>query len=109
MSSVLRLDFDNTRQITEAQLARMEWVCRMLRWRIVAVALAPSRSGWHVEIVLSRRISAESLVAAQALCGSDFKRETFNLARARRLRAVPAWWRVPSRWNVLYHAHYKLT
>ena len=71
------------------------------------MAFAPSRRGWHVEIVLARRVSPQSLVAAQALCGSDFKRETFNLFRARRLRFVDRWWREPSRWNVMYHAHYK--
>jgi hypothetical protein len=40
------------------------------------------------------------IVMLQALCGSDLRRETFNLVRALRLPDAPAFWH--TRWNVLY-------
>lgn len=106
MASRLRLDFD-TRTFPKGALDRVQWVCRMLHWTVDAVSIAQTRRGWHVEVVTRQRIAPVALVAAQAMCGSDYKREVFNLQRARRLRYVDPWWREPSRWNVLYHRHYK--
>ena len=42
MSSRLRLDFDDCKRVSVAQVSRIQWVCRMLQWRILAMGLAPS-------------------------------------------------------------------
>jgi hypothetical protein len=84
---------------------------RDVDWRIKALAhhcglgvawvrYDRTRRGWHVIIQTRQRIAPGFLVAMQAILGSDWRREMFNVQRARRLRRVDPWWR--DHWNVLY-------
>lgn len=59
---------------------------------------------WHVVVyVRSARLPSPILIVAlQAILGSDWKRETFNLYRARQLPLAPQSWRLFSAWNTLY-------
>lgn len=76
--------------------------CRIRRMR------SPSGKGWHVAILYfcRRRPSPIFIVAAQAILGSDARRETFNLFRARLLRKAPRAWQYMGRWNTLYDRKY---
>lgn len=99
--SVLRLDFDRPR-LPRDLYARTVNALRWLRLRPVLVVCSPSRRGWHVKVVVSRRLGALSVVALQAILGSDPRREVFNLVRARALRRVSAEWR--NRYSVLFRS-----
>lgn len=59
-----------------------------------------SNGGYHVCIRLAAPLEPVAVVAVQALLGSDYRRETYNLARVLELENAPAFWH--SRWNVLY-------
>jgi hypothetical protein len=64
-----------------------------------------SHSGkWHVVVAMycKRLPPPVAIVALQTLLGSDWKRETFNLVRARNLGRVPRAWQHLARWNTLY-------
>jgi hypothetical protein len=66
----------------------------------MSIRRSPGGSGWHVELLIAGRIHPWRVVAAQILLGSDWKRETFNLARlAQWSRLSPAGRR---HWNVLF-------
>jgi hypothetical protein len=94
----LLLDFDGPLP------ADIDWrlmeVCRCLGLRARWCRVGASRRGWHIVLAVSARLSPPVIVALQAILGSDWRREMFNLYRVRRLRRVPASWR--DKWNVLY-------
>lgn len=99
--TLLYLDIDGP--LPKGLEMRVQMVCDMMAWPIEAIRLDRTRRGWHVVVAVKRRIAAASVVAAQAIMGSDWKREMFNLQRVRKLRSVPKRWR--SQWNVLYETH----
>ena len=103
-SRVLRLDFDKKR-LTTADIDRVVVALRFCRVRPVYFRLDRTRRGWHVVVVLVRRLPAMATVALQAIAGSDWKREAFNFGRARVWSQLPEFWK--TRWNVLYHVHYR--
>lgn len=91
---------------------RLEMVARIEKLRIRYVRFDRTRHDYHMIVACSdfaRKhgswMSPERLVALQAILGSDWKREAFNLHRVRNLKDFPAFWH--SRWNVLYHTHYR--
>jgi hypothetical protein len=101
-----RLDYDSREQLADG-LERMRWVralaadngfyCgpyRMLRHR--------TRRGYHVELFAQCKIEPAQMVALQSILGSDYRRETFNLFRARMLPLAPGFWRQLGHWNVLH-------
>lgn len=94
----LLLDFDGPIP------ARFDWqlaeVCRCLVLKCQWWRVSRSKRGWHICVSLKGRIAPISVVAIQAILGSDWRREMFNLYRARRLRRMDPWWR--DKWNVLY-------
>lgn len=104
--TVLKIDID-TRTLPRDYMARIQWTARILGWPLAAVGLRQTVHGWHVRVVVRKRLAPVSIVAAQVLMGSDPKRETFNLKRARMLSRVPAAWRKADAWNVLYRSHYR--
>jgi hypothetical protein len=59
---------------------------------------------WHVVVLMyCRRLPPPLAIAAlQSVLGSDWKRETFNIARARKLGRAPRAWQRLARWNALY-------
>jgi malate synthase len=56
--------------------------------------------GYHIVLEIEEPLEPLSIVLVQALCGSDLRRETFNMARVLKLSDAPLFWQ--SRWNVLY-------
>jgi hypothetical protein len=82
---------------------RIAMFCRMLKWPLRTIRLDKTQRGWHVIVDVGKRLNPLTIVAAQAILGSDPHREMFNLDRVRKLRLVPKEWR--SQWNVLYQNH----
>lgn len=103
--ALLLLDFD-TRESYRAAPERLRFLarwfdvpfasCRVRRFR--------TRRGWHMVVYYRgvKRFTAAQIVAAQAIAGSDWRRETFNLVRARHLTSAPKSWRRVGVWNTLY-------
>lgn len=100
--TLLKLDFDGP---LPRHLESWVTTCAKLwGWRLVALRIDRTRHGYHVVVgVEGARVPAAVVVAAQAILGSDVKREAFNLMRVGKLAALPPFWR--SRWNVLYATH----
>lgn len=103
MPTLLYLDFDGV--LPSDIVARVTWCCRLWQWPIEAVRIDKTRHGWHVVVGLRVKVRAPLIVAAQAILGSDYKRESYNLMRVQNLAHVPPFWR--ERWNVLYSHHAK--
>lgn len=103
-ATLLYLDIDGS--VPKNLIERVTMCCRLWRWPIEAVRFDRTRRGWHVVVGINKRVAATSMVAAQAILGSDPMREAFNLARVRR---VPVIWshgkRLITPWNVLYSHH----
>lgn len=97
--SVLRLDYDRAR-LPRDSYRRVVAALRWLRLRPLALVYRRTARGWHVKIAVARRCSPLVVVALQAIMGSDPKRETFNLVRARTLPRAPSEWR--NRYSVLF-------
>jgi hypothetical protein len=102
---LLLLDFDDW-QSYRAAPQRMRFAARWLGCPLSDFRLMRHRTarGWHIIVYARRGYVAEPLtvVALQAICGSDWRRETFNLVRARNLAAAPPEWRKVGAWNTLY-------
>ena len=99
--TLLYCDFDGA---LPAKL--IPWItqcCKLWHWPLEAVRYDRTRHGWHVVVCVRKRIAPPLVVAAQAIFGSDRKREMFNVMRVQQLDQVPAFWR--SRFNVLYASH----
>ena len=108
---IARMDYDTRAELVQG-VARMRFLVmmatlhgcdessfRMKRYR--------TRRGWHVELYQSGRgralrLSSAQTVALQAILGSDYRREAFNLFRAMRLSRAPGFWRKLPHWNVLH-------
>ena len=99
--TLLYLDVDG--EIPPGFLFRLLHCIRLWGWPLEAVRYDRTARGWHVVVGVRRRLSPAIVVAAQAILGSDPKREAFNLMRVQQLRHLPAFWR--SRFNVLYSRH----
>ncbi len=94
------LDFDHVRV---PRLDRVWKVCRIIGVRPATVLVERTARGWHLTIALSVPLTRGELVAFQALCESDWKREALNLMRVISIRRLPVadpFWR--QRWNLLY-------
>jgi len=101
--TLLYLDFDGA--LPRDIMARIAWCVRVWEWTVEAVRLDRTRRGWHVIVGVHQQVDPARMVAAQAILGSDYKREAFNLMRVTNLAHVPPFWR--ERWNVLYSHHVK--
>ena len=99
-TGVIKLDVDGPmpNDLTE----RIEFVFATLgvRVREMGRVTSPRGNGHHVMVKLSDPVPALAAVAIQAILGSDWRRETFNLQRALVLADAPEFWHF--RWNVLY-------
>lgn len=95
----LKVDYDTPRMparlvgrighCTAAAGLRVEW------WSLYRTV-----KGWHLEVECVGRLQPFGIVAVQAMLGSDWKREAFNIGRVRGLRtANPA---ARDGWNVLF-------
>lgn len=99
MPTPIILDIDRA-QLPRDLMDRAAWTFATMRLRVACVECRRTRRGWHVTFTVARRLNAYTVVALQAILGSDARRETFNLIRVRNLPHVPPFWR--SRWNVKY-------
>ena len=96
---ILLLDFDTIRPLPRmiSILARL----RVIGLHAVWISYRRSRHGWHIEIRVNAKLKPSEQVAAQAVLGSDLRRESMNLRRAISLRLNPSnFW--SKRWNILY-------
>ena len=91
----------------EASLVRVWRVMKLtgLVPRLVAVQHHRSfKHGWHCVVYLNGpSLPPMQIVALQALCGSDWKRESYNYGRVSQWRYLDNTSR--ARWNVLYRRH----
>jgi len=99
--TLLYLDIDG--ELPRRIQDRIAMFCRILKWPLRTIRLDKTQRGWHVIAEVGKRLNPLTIVAAQAILGSDPHREMFNLHRARQLRFVPKEWK--SQWNVLYERH----
>lgn len=101
--TLLYLDFDGP--LPPKLLPWITQCCKLWRWPLEAVRYDRTKRGWHVIIGVRRRVPFAHVVAAQAIFGSDPKRESFNLMRSQAVRAgrVSSFW--ARRANVLYGQH----
>lgn len=84
----------------------LPWItqcCKLWRWPIEAIRYDRTRRGWHIVVGVKRKVPLPLVVAAQAIFGSDPRREMFNVMRAQEVKAMPKFWR--ERANVLYVSH----
>ena len=100
MTEIL-LDYDH--EPPRDLLHRWAFVRRWLKLvRSGPMVVTRTKRGWHVRAGVCGQVEPSVVVAVQAIMGSDWKRETYNLVRARGLARAPAFWRQQGRWNVLY-------
>jgi len=102
--NVLKLDFDCPTPPADL-LERIRALFRWLGGRPAVVGVWRSnKKGWHVLVETRAKWARDpvAVVAAQAILGSDPKREMFNLMRAVSLASRPAFWRGRHRWNTFY-------
>jgi hypothetical protein len=79
---------------------KINWAMQTLRWPIVWYSYYRTQNGWHLEIETSKRVHVWRIVALQAILGSDYRRELFNLRRTGNWRRLSAFAR--ERANVLF-------
>lgn len=93
----LLCDYDQPRPPT---LARVWRILGRINVRPVFIAYDRTARGWHLRVRVAVALTSGEIVAAQALLGSDPKRERYNLARvicgAR-----------PRDWNLLFEKKYR--
>jgi hypothetical protein len=102
--TTLCLDFDRP-TVPRDLWARIQQLARQEAFHIDCIGYTPTRHGWHVVVRIRQRLSPALIVAAQAILGSDYRREMFVFRRVRSLRRVPPEWREAHRWNTLYSSH----
>lgn len=101
------LDFDTYSSYREFPM-RARFLARWVGFPLSLFQIRRRRTlrGWHVVVYLRDGLnwmpSPLEIVAAQAILGSDWKREGFNFVRARTLRDAPPSWQEAGRWNTLY-------
>jgi hypothetical protein len=99
--TTLKLDIDS-KDVGHLKANRqaIEWVMETLGFTLLGVRTYKTRRGCHRLVRIAESLSPLEIVAVQCLCGSDLRRETFNMARVLMLPSAPAFWH--NRWNVLY-------
>lgn len=100
---IARLDYD-TREALREGIERMRFLMSLPHDPGVWFTMRRHRTarGWHVEVYGTLKLDAGQMVALQAVLGSDFRREAFNLYRVTRLPDAPKFWRRLGNWNVLH-------
>lgn len=98
MGSLIKLDID--RKVYSGS-SRIFAVCSLLNLKIISSRMLRSQNGnFHWIIELEQSLNPIQTVAIQALMGSDWKRECFNLLRANQLKDKSS--TVKNHWNVLF-------
>jgi hypothetical protein len=85
----------------EAPEIPLESLCHITGLSVRWVRWDRTQNGWHVVIKVSQKLTLSETIAAQAILGSDRKREMLNLARCISIRKRPSrYWE--QRANILY-------
>ena len=98
MNGRVKVDLDG--RLPADMWDKIWWVFKTLRLRVRWCSFYRTARGWHLEIELTRRVHPWRIVALQAILGSDYRREAFNLRRTGNWRNLPVVAR--ERWNVLF-------
>jgi hypothetical protein len=97
---VLLIDFDFAQPLPRIFpiLSRL----RTIGVQVKRIRFSRTKKGWHLEIGITIKLTKAETVAAQAILGSDLRREAMNLRRAISLRVHKhsRFWR--KRWNILF-------
>ena len=102
--TILKLDHD-TRRCPARWYWRAAWLARRMGWRLLAFSYARSTSGgWHGEVIIAGTVEPVTVIAAQAILGSHWALEGYNLMRVHSapFRSSPLW---RARANILYERH----
>lgn len=89
------LDFDGPKAIG---MLNLFGICRLVGLRPIWTQYRRTKRGWHCIIRFHEPLLPAEIVALQAVCGSDPKREALNLARVRSCYNHHG----KKRWNILY-------
>lgn len=96
----LYTDFDTGR--SAPNLRKIFQRLRLMGLRCKCTRLDRTRHGWHAVFTLREKLTASETIAAQAILGSDPRREGLNFRRAYCIRrfGAPKFW--VKRWNLLF-------
>lgn len=100
----IKLDFDSPEP---PDFTRIYGVLSLADVELENVLITRSQhNGWHVTLETKYMLENWEIVIFQALCGSDWKRETFNYIRVKALPMMRDWQRASweQNWNVLFKA-----
>lgn len=106
MKAVTRIKIDIDGSLPKDVAYRIAWVFQTLRAPVAWWSCYRTRRGWHVEVAVKRRWHPWRVIAVQAILGSDWRRETYNLRRVAAWRTLPGIAR--QRWNVLFTQKFKI-
>lgn len=76
----LYLDFDHA--VGPGRVRSVYTLARLCGWKIRWIRFDRTKRGWHLVVDFRDCLPALAMVAAQAILGSDFRRESLNLMRA---------------------------
>jgi hypothetical protein len=85
---------------------KLRWAFTTLMWRVLWYSFYRTQNGWHIEVEVTNRVHIWRVVALQAILGSDYRRELFNLRRTGNWRMLPVSAR--ERANVLFSRKHTL-
>jgi len=98
MGTLLNLDIDRKIYSGSNRIIR---VCSILRLTVLSSRVKRSRNGnFHWIIKIRENLTPMQIVCIQAIMGSDWKRECFNMLRASQLEDKSEL--VNKHWNVLF-------
>lgn len=99
--TVIKIDLDTKDfEALRKNSKEIHWTLDTLNLTLLDREMHETAKGFHVILEIKEPLEPLSIVLVQALCGSDLRRETFNMARVLKLSDAPTFWQ--SRWNVLY-------
>ena len=81
LDRVIKLDFDRRRVSWRTVAKRVLFADHLMRLKPDYVIIHRTRHGYHMRLILKRRLRPEFIVALQAAFGSDPRREILNLER----------------------------
>lgn len=94
----LLLDFDG--RLPARMLERIWHVSRTAGLTIEWIRFDRTQHGFHVVVQIQQRLEPWQVLALQAICGSDYRREALNWFRLSNMPANSDWHR--RNWNILY-------
>ena len=93
------IDFDEGLAKLREFDMRLPHVCRVIHNKPIWIRYDKTRHGWHIIILWRKTMLPWSILALQAILGSDWRREAMNWARLASGRTDAF---AMKRWNILY-------